>query len=106
MYICEVLIVIMGRIPYHFVILLTAATIIMGISTVSMLIPQAAYASTDGADRSSSSNDDDDEDCASDELPASIDGKISCMGPGECYSEQFEFAGKNVKHCNSLMTDE
>ncbi|HKG70920.1 MAG TPA: hypothetical protein VKA87_03420, partial [Nitrososphaeraceae archaeon] len=65
----------MGRIPYHFVILLTAATIIMGISTVSMLIPQAAYSSTDGADRSSSSNDDD-EDCGSDELPASIDGTI------------------------------
>ncbi|MDP8941601.1 MAG: hypothetical protein M3M84_03545, partial [Thermoproteota archaeon] len=61
-----------------FVILLTAATIIMGISTVSILIPQAAYASTDGADRSSSSNDDDEEeDCGSDELPASIDGTIN-----------------------------
>ena len=94
MYIYEVLIVIMGRIPYHFVILLTAATIIMGISTVSMLIPQAAYASTDGADRSSSSNDDDDEDCGSDELPASIDGTIRCMGPAECYSSEFEFDGE------------
>jgi hypothetical protein len=28
------------------------------------------------------------------------------MGPGECYSEQFEFAGKKVKHCNSLMSNE
>jgi hypothetical protein len=90
-----------GRIQHHFVILLTAATIIMGISTVAMLTPQAVYASTDGEDRlSSSSDDDDDGDCASDELPASIDGKISCMGQGECYSEQFEFAGKKVKHCN------
>jgi hypothetical protein len=89
-----------GRIQHHFVILLTAATIIMGISTVAMLIPQTVYASTDGEDRLSSSSDDDDGDCASDELPASIDGKISCMGQGECYSEQFEFAGKKVKHCN------
>ena len=88
----------MGRIQHHFVILLTAATIIMGISTVAMLIPQASYASTDGEDRSI-------EDCASDEMPASIDGKISCMGAGECYSEQFEFAGKKVKHCNFMMTE-
>jgi hypothetical protein len=98
----------MGRIQHHFVILLTAATIIMGISTVAMLIPQASYASTDESGRFLSSDDDDDNDgdCESDELPASIDGKISCMGQGECYSEQFEFAGKKVKHCNSLMTDE
>ncbi len=97
----------MGRIQRQFVILLTTATIIMGISTVAMLIPQAAYA-TEDEDRFSSSSDDDDNDgdCASDEQPASIDGKISCMGPGECYSEQFEFAGKKVKHCNSLMTAE
>ena len=104
MYICEVLIVIMGRIPYHFVILLTAATIIMGISTVSMLIPQAAYASTDESDRSSSS--DDDEDCGSDELPASIDGTIRCMGPGECYSSEFEFDGERVKHCNFMTSND
>ena len=107
MYICEVLIVIMGRIPYHFVILLTAATIIMGISTVSMLIPQAAYASTDGADRSSSSNDEEEEeDCGSDELPASIDGTIRCMGPGECYSSEFEFDGERVKHCNFMTSND
>ena len=98
----------MGRIQRQFVILLTTATIIMGISTVAMLIPQAAYATEDEEDRFSSSSDDDenDGDCASDEQPASIDGKISCMGQGECYSEQFEFAGKKVKHCNSLMTAE
>ena len=105
MYICEVLIVIMGRIPYHFVILLTAATIIMGISIVSMLIPQAAYASTEGADRSSSSNDDD-EDCGSDELPARIDGTIRCMGPAECYSSEFEFDGERVKHCNFMTSND
>jgi hypothetical protein len=86
----------MGRIQRQFVILLTAATIITGISTVAMLMPQAVYAS----------DDDNDGNCASDEQPASIDGKISCMGPGECYSEQFEFEGKKVKHCNSLMTAE
>ena len=91
------IVLMMGRIQHHFVILLTAATIIMGISTVAMLMPQAVYASDD---------DDNDGNCASDEQPASIDGKISCMGPGECYSEQFEFAGKKVKHCNSLMTAE
>ena len=98
----------MGRIQRQFVILLTTATIIMGISTVTMLIPQAVYATEDEEDRFSSSSDDDDNDgdCGSDEQPASIDGKISCMGPGECYSEQFEFAGKKVKHCNSLMTAE
>ena len=58
MYIHEVLTVTMGRIQHHFVVLLTAATIIMGISTVAMLIPQALYASTDESDRSSSSDDD------------------------------------------------
>jgi hypothetical protein len=105
MYIYEVLIVVIGRIPYHFVILLTVATIIMGMSTVSMLIPQAAYASTDGADRSSSS-DDDDEDCGSDELPASIDGTIRCMGPRECYSSEFEFDGERVKHCNFMTSND
>jgi hypothetical protein len=96
----------MVRIQRHFVILLTAATIIMGISTVAMFMPQAAYASTDGADRSSSSSNDGIDDCASDELPASIDGKISCMGPGECYSEEFEFDGKKVKHCNFMTSAE
>ena len=95
----------MVRIQQHFVILLTAATILMGISTVSILIPHAAYASTDESDRSSSSNDDD-EDCASDELPASIDGKISCMGQGECYSSEFEWDGERVKHCNFMTSSD
>ena len=94
----------MKKILQHFVILLTAASIIMGVSTVAVFIPQVAYASTDEASSSSSSSDD--EDCGSDELPASIDGTIRCMGQGECYSEQFEFAGKKVKHCNSLMSNE
>ena len=97
----------MVRIQQHFVILLTAATILMGISTVSILIPHAAYASTDESDRSSSSNDDDDdEDCASYELPASIDGKISCMGQGECYSSEFEWDGERVKHCNFMTSSD
>ena len=96
----------MVRIQQHFVILLTAATILMGISTVTILIPHAAYASTDKANRSSSSSNDDDENCASDELPASIDGKISCMGPGECYSSEFEFDGERVKHCNFMTSND
>ena len=95
----------MVRIQQLFVILRTAATILMGISTVSILIPHAAYASTDESDRSSSSNDDD-EDCASDELPASIDGKISCMGQGECYSSEFEWDGERVKHCNFMTSSD
>jgi hypothetical protein len=86
----------MGRVQRQFVILLTAATIITGISTVAMLMPQPVYASDDN----------DDDDCASDELPASIDGNIRCMGQGECYSEQFEHEGKGVKHCNFMMADE
>jgi hypothetical protein len=36
--------------------------------------------------------------CASDQLPASINGRTQCIRQGECYSEQFE--GKEVKHCN------
>jgi hypothetical protein len=93
----------MGRIQRQFVILLTAATTIMGISTVAMLMSQASYASTDESDRSSSS--DDEEDCGSDELPASIDGTIRCMGPGECHSEQFGFDGEKVKYCNFMTSD-
>jgi hypothetical protein len=98
-----VLIDFMENILQHFVILLTAATIITGISTIAMFIPQAAYASTDEASSSSSS---DDEDCGSDELPASIDGTIECMGQGECYSSEFEFDGKAVKHCNFLTSND
>jgi hypothetical protein len=75
----------------------------MGISTVAMLMPQASYASTDESDRSSSSSDE--EDCGSDELPASIDGTIRCMGPGECHSEQFGFDGEKVKYCNFMTSD-
>jgi hypothetical protein len=93
----------MRRIQRQFVILLTAATTIMGISTVAMLMSQASYASTDESDRSSSS--DDEEDCGSDELPASIDGTIRCMGPGECHSEQFGFDGEKVKYCNFMTSD-
>jgi hypothetical protein len=66
----------------------TAVTIVMGISTLAMMmiIPQtAAYATQD-------------EDCDSDESPASIDGTTRCIGEGEC--ESYEFDGKEVKHCD------
>ena len=93
----------MEKILQHFVILLTAASIITGISTVAVFIPQVAYASTDESSSSSSS---DGEDCGSDELPASIDGTISCMSPGECYSSEFEFRGDKVKHCNYMTNSD
>jgi hypothetical protein len=80
----------------QFVIVMTSVTaIIMGISTVAMIIPQAAYATEDKGNPSSS----EDEDCSSDELPASIDGTIRCM---EHYS--YEFEGKEVKHCNFMTS--
>ncbi|HKG72153.1 MAG TPA: hypothetical protein VKA87_09640 [Nitrososphaeraceae archaeon] len=80
----------------QFVIVMTLVTaIIMGISTVAMIIPQAAYATEDKGNPSSS----EDEDCSSDELPASIDGTIRCM---EHYS--YEFEGKEVKHCNFMTS--
>ncbi len=83
----------------QFVIVMTSVTaIIMGISTVAMIIPQAAYATEDKGNPSSS----EDEDCSSDELPASIDGTIRCMEQGECYS--YEFEGKEVKHCNFMTS--
>jgi hypothetical protein len=94
----------MEKILQHFVILLTAASIITGISTVAVFIPQVAYASTDESSSSSSSSDG--EDCGSDELPASIDGTISCMSPGECYSSEFEFRGDKVKHCNYMTNSD
>ena len=77
---------------------MTAATaIVMWTSTVAMgMIPQAAYAQQDEVNPSLSSSSADG--CASDQLPASINGRIQCMRQGECYSEQFE--GKEVKHCN------
>ncbi len=91
----------MGNVPQHTVIVTTAAivTIVMWISTVEMVIPQAAYAQQDEVNPSSSLSSDVDG-CASDELPASIDGTIRCMDPGECYSSEFEFDGEKVKHCN------
>ena len=68
------------------IIVVTAVTIVMGISTLAMMIPQtAAYATQD-------------EDCDSDESPASIDGTTRCIGEGEC--ESYEFDGKEVKHCD------
>jgi hypothetical protein len=80
---------------------MTAATaIIAWISTVAMVIPQAAYAQQNEVNPPLSSSVDG---CASDELPASINGRIQCMRQGECYSEQFE--GKEVKHCNFMMSD-
>ena len=88
----------MGKVPQQTLIVMTAAaTIFMWVSTVAMaMIPQAAYAQQDEVNSSPLSSDVDD--CASDELPASINGRMQCIQQGECYSEQFE--GKEVKHCN------
>jgi hypothetical protein len=83
------------RILQHFITVMTAVTIVMGISAVAMVLPQAAYATEDEENPSSSGED---EECSSDELPARIDGTIRCMEQGECYS--YEFEGKEVKHCN------
>lgn len=76
-----------------------AAVILIWISIVAMIIPQTVFANKDEGNPSSSSDD-----CKSDQLPASIDGKISCMGQGECYSEDFEVDGKEVRHCNFMMS--
>jgi hypothetical protein len=65
-----------------------------------MVIPQAAYAQQNEVNPPLSSSSVDS--CASDQLPASINGRIQCMRQGECYSEQFE--GKEVKHCNFMMS--
>ena len=81
-----------------------ALTVVMWISTLAMVIPQAAYAQQDEGNPSLSSSSVDN--CASDQLPASIDGTIRCMGQGECYSEDFEFDGKKVKHCNFMTSTE
>ena len=89
----------MGKVPQQTVIVMTAAaaTIVMWISTVAMaMIPQAAYAQQDEVNPSPLSLDVDD--CASDEHSARIDGKIKCIGEGEC--ESYEFEGKEVKHCD------
>jgi hypothetical protein len=92
----------MGKVPEQTVIVTTAAaivTIVMWISTLAIVIPQAAHAQQDEINPSPLSSDVDDN-CASDELPARIDGTIRCMAPGECYSSEFEFDGEKVKHCN------
>jgi hypothetical protein len=89
------------KVPQQFVMIMTAATAIVAwISTVAMVIPQAAYAQQNEVNPPLSSSSVDS--CASDELPASINGRIQCMRQGECYSEQFE--GKEVKHCNFMMS--
>ena len=87
----------MRRVQQRSLIVLTAA-ILSGLSIISMIIPQTVYAYKDEGNPSSSRDD-----CKSDELPASIDGKVRCMGQGECYSEDFEVDGKEVKHCNFMM---
>jgi hypothetical protein len=88
------------KVPRQSVMIMIAATAIVAlISTVAMVIPQAAYAQQNEVNPPLSSSVDS---CASDQLPASINGRIQCMGQGECYSEQFE--GKEVKHCNFMMS--
>ena len=95
----------MGKIPQQTVIVMTAAvTIVIWISTLAMVIPQAASAQQDERNPSSLSSDVDN--CASDELPASIDWTIRCMDPGECYSSDFEFDGDQVKHCNFMTNSD
>ena len=91
----------MGKVPQHTVIVTTAAivTIVMWISTLAIVIPQVAHAQQDEINPSPLSSDVDDN-CASDELPARIDGTIRCMKQGECYSSGSEFDGEKVKHCN------
>ena len=92
----------MGKVPKQTVIVMTAAvTIVMWISTLAMVMPQAAYAQQDDGNPSSLSSVDN---CASDQLPARIDGTIRCIKQGECYSSEFEFDGEKVKHCNFMMS--
>ena len=87
----------MGKVLQQTVIVMTAAivTIVLWISTLAMVIPQASYAQQDEGNLALSSDVDD---CASDEHSASIDGKTKCIGEGEC--ESYEFEGKEVKHCD------
>lgn len=87
----------MRKVQQQFVIVLTA-TIVIWISTVTTVIPQAAYAQKNQENQSSSNN------CASDQLPASINGTIQCIQQRQCYSEQFE--GKEAKHCNFMMSNQ
>jgi hypothetical protein len=89
--------------PQRFGTVLMAAIVVL-IAIVAILLPPAAvYANKDEGNPSSS-----DDDCKSDELPTSINGKISCMEQGECYSGEFEFRGKEreVKNCNFMMSTE
>ena len=76
----------MGKVPQHTVIVMTAAivTIVMWISTLAIVIPQAAHAQQDEINPSPLSSDVDY--CASYEQSASIDGKTKCIGEGECES--------------------
>jgi len=85
------------------VLVITAVAIVIWISTATIVLPPAVFANKDEGNPSSS-----DHDCKSDELPASINGKIRCMEQGECYSGEFEFNGKEreVKHCNFMMSTE
>jgi hypothetical protein len=67
----------MGKVPQLTVIVITAAlTVIMWISTLAMVIPQAAYAQQNEVNPPLSSSVDS---CAADELPASINGGIQCI---------------------------
>jgi hypothetical protein len=75
------------KILQQYILVVTAVTIVMGISTLAlMMIPQTAAYGTQ------------DEDCDSDEHSTSLDGTIECIGEGECKS--YEFDGKEVKHCD------
>ena len=95
----------MVRIQQHFVILLTASYYPYG-DIYSINFNTSRSICKHGRINCSSSSNDDDEDCGFDELPASIDGTIRCMGQGECYSSEFEFDGERVKHCNFLTSSD
>jgi hypothetical protein len=89
------------KVPQQFVMIMTAATAIVAwISIVAMVIPQAAYAQQNEVNPPLSSSSSSVDSCASDELPASIDGTTRCIEE-EYYS--YEFEGKEVKHCNYMM---
>ena len=97
----------MGKVPQQTVIVMTAAlTVVMWISTLAMVIPQAAYAQQNEVNPPLSSASSSVDSCASDQLPTSIDGTIRCMNPGECYSSEFEFDGERVKHCNFMTSSD
>jgi hypothetical protein len=91
----------MSKILQKSVLVFTAVAIVIWISTATIVLPPAVYANKEEGNPSSSGDD-----CKSDELPASIDGKIRCMEEGECYSGEFEFDGKEkeVKNCNFMMS--